>query len=436
MLAIAAKERAGKDIGSANTMAAQAKTAAEERLAKKDVRKAQRQMARVQAEKRRTVQKVQRVVKRDAKKYAKHSKYAKKASTEQKELKKASERNHKMKRRLKEAHTGTTATTLLHRMYRPIPYEKACGSLAKDPKKLRQTSAKTVGACAAKCAALGKCRSFQFDKKLCTLSAKTLVRPSKYGAMLACPTRNVLITASMKLSAQPSTFDKKSELGESQKYGFETPGDKKFKAKAKKSKKATKKAVKQKKKQVKRKMKKLKAKLKKGPTSKKHRKMKKKLKKLSKKKKKLKRVSKKLKGKSGGGSSLSKRVQSLKAALQVCRGGIRRVSAKAVESNKLLVAASERRQKGAKNSGKRQEKAMLSSRVGRVKMQAAKAISAVKSVANERAKKQRGQFGKVRMAKAKKAKAVAKAALKKAMHFSRGEKKMMKNEKKMATKLG
>merc|ERR1719183_481076 len=445
MLAIAAKERAGKDIGSANTMAAQAKTAAEERLAKKDVRKAQRQMERVKAEKRRALSKIQRVVKRDAHKYAKKSKYAKKAKVEKKALKKEARRTAKLKRRLKEAHTGTTATTLLHRMYRPIPYEKACGSLAKDPKKLRQTSAKTVGACAAKYAALGKCRSFQFSSSLCTLSAKKIVKGSKYGEMLACSTRNVLITASMKLAKQPSVFQKKMELGEG--YGFETRADKEMSAKA--GARAEKTGLKS-----------FGSKAKKAKAKKKVKKAKKALKKLAAKggkaasnarkklKKKLKKEEKKLSAK-GGSSSESEaallscakpaKVASLKAALRSCRAGIRKVSSKALESNQKLRAEAMRRGvkfklevKADMAKEKAKAGAVESRALSAERRQARGAIKQVKKLADERASKS----GKGTQKAALHAKYVAAGALKKAMSFSPGEKKMLKGAKKMAKKLG
>merc|ERR1719238_302818 len=54
-----ANERSGKDIGSANTLAAQAQTAAEERMAKKDIARAREDMKRVREEKKRALAEVQ-----------------------------------------------------------------------------------------------------------------------------------------------------------------------------------------------------------------------------------------------------------------------------------------------------------------------------------------------------------------------------------------
>jgi len=222
--AMAAKERAGKDVGSANTLAVQAQTAAEERMAKKEVRKAKREMARVKTEKRKALKRVKRVVKKDAKKYARHSKYAVQAKKEKRVISKDARKIARLKHQLKESQAGSTAETLLASMYQPIPYEKTCGSLAKDPKKITETAAQSRGQCAAKCAADAKCKSFQFSKRLCVLSAKAILRPGKYGQMLACPQKNVLVKASMKLADVPSVFQKKeqqkkdAELGESFSY--------------------------------------------------------------------------------------------------------------------------------------------------------------------------------------------------------------------------
>lgn len=426
--AIAAKERAGKDIGSANTLAAQAKTAAEERLAKRDVRKAQREMARVKSEKQRAFQKLKRVVKKDAQKYAKHSKYAQKAKQEKKQLLRASQRSAKLKQLLKEAHTGTTATTLLHRMYRPLPYEKACGSLTKDPKKMRQTSSKTVGACAAKCASLGKCRSFQFDQKICTLSAKKLLQSSKYGDMLACATKNVLITASMRLATTPTVFEKKMELGESAQYGFETQEDKvaaksftKHKAVMAAQHRAAAAAKYQSVTAAGRKAANPGSQGVKGGR----------------------RYGKGSSGKAGpasaSGCGTSTQVASLQAALRTCRAGIRLVSNRAVEQNRRLVSAAKLQGYSLKRKEDRQlanAKRKLRSKEGKLlatqNRQTTNAVLQVKKAADEQAQK----IGKVRQAKSAKAKAIAMQALNQSMKFSKGEKGMVQGAKKMAQKLG
>jgi len=130
---------------------------------------------------------------------------------------------------LKEANKDTAGETLLTGMYQALPYEHACGSLADDPAKIRTTQVGNKGACAAKCAEISACKSFQFTDKNCVLSKKKIIRNSKYGELLACATKNVLIKQDMKVSSNPTVYQKKQEeheeeqmddLGES--YGFET----------------------------------------------------------------------------------------------------------------------------------------------------------------------------------------------------------------------
>jgi len=99
-------------------------------------------------------------------------------------------------------------------------------------------NAKSAGQCAAKCAELSHCKSFQFQEGSCVMSKKQIRRSSKYGELLACATKNVLIKADMKVSSSPTVFQKRKKkeetiellelsekdvLGES--YGFETPDE-------------------------------------------------------------------------------------------------------------------------------------------------------------------------------------------------------------------
>merc|ERR1711998_234988 len=58
------KERAGKDLGSANVLAARAQTSAEERVAKDDIRKARDEMKKVQVAKESALEEVKEVAKK------------------------------------------------------------------------------------------------------------------------------------------------------------------------------------------------------------------------------------------------------------------------------------------------------------------------------------------------------------------------------------
>merc|ERR1711924_221162 len=119
--------------------------------------------------------------------------------------------------------------------------------------------------------------------------------------------------------------------------------------------------------------------------------------------------------------------------------GIRTVSSKALESNRKLRAEATRR--GVKfklemKTDMSKEKAKFGRKEGAAlsaeQRKAAGAIAQVKKAANEMARKS----GKGGMKAALHAKYVAAGALKKAMSFSPGEKKMLKGANKMARKLG
>merc|ERR1712054_435308 len=154
--------------------------------------------------------------------------------TQSKEEKKELKTDHveiaKLKAELKEANSGTAGETLLSGMYQALPYEAACGSLAEDPAKIRTVVTKNKGACAARCAEISHCKAFQFGGKSCVLSKKQILKSSKFGEVLACATKNVLIKPNMKVGS--SVYQKRAkkeealllfELGES--YGFETPDE-------------------------------------------------------------------------------------------------------------------------------------------------------------------------------------------------------------------
>lgn len=93
-------------------------------------------------------------------------------------------------------------------MYQAVPYEQACGNLATDPAKMDAVEAADKGSCAAKCAAKSACRSFQFIHKSCLLSKKQILKSSKFGQLMACATKNVLIKPNMR--SQGTVFQKRS----------------------------------------------------------------------------------------------------------------------------------------------------------------------------------------------------------------------------------
>merc|ERR1711988_84867 len=70
-----------------------------------------------------------------------------------------------------------------------------------------------------------------FSKKNCVLSKKQILKNSKYGELLACATKNVLIHPNMKVATDPSVYQKKAReedmlelLEVDEEYGFEMPG--------------------------------------------------------------------------------------------------------------------------------------------------------------------------------------------------------------------
>jgi len=210
LLDVEAKERAHKNVGTADALAAQAQTHAEERMAKHEVREAKREMEKVMFEKERAMQQVASKVQSELMKQKATLYQNAAAALTSKEGEIAT-----LTKQLLAARSDPTTTLLLQGLFSPVPYESACGNLAADPKKLQETTAQTIGACAAECASLLACRSFQFEK-VCVLSGKDVIENSKYGQMLACPTKNVLITAAMKLSGNPTTFMKKVAQEESE----------------------------------------------------------------------------------------------------------------------------------------------------------------------------------------------------------------------------
>lgn len=204
-------ERTGKDLGSANVLAAQAQTAAEEQVAKSDIRKAKEEMAKLAAAKKKALSQVHKAAEKEHEKEE-----SGKASPTA--LMNAQKTIDSLKDQLKESNSDTAGETLLSAMYNALPYEQACGSLASDPAKMGSPSAKDKGACAAHCAAKVACKSFQFQGSTCTLSKKVILKQSEYGQMMACATKNVLVKPSMR--PEGSVFQKKpdeedEDMGES-----------------------------------------------------------------------------------------------------------------------------------------------------------------------------------------------------------------------------
>merc|ERR1719440_1702420 len=195
------RERTGKDLGSANVLAAQAQTSAEERMAKTDIAKAKAIMAKVKKSKQAALSEV----KTAAEAKAENKLVAKDSAA----LQAAHNQIKKLKQELGEAQSNSAGETLLAGLYQAVPYEVACGNLANDPAKLAVVDAANRGSCAAKCAGNLACKSFQFTHKNCLLSKKQILKPSKYGQLMACATKNVLIKPNMR--SKGSVFQKRSE---------------------------------------------------------------------------------------------------------------------------------------------------------------------------------------------------------------------------------
>merc|ERR1711871_1666898 len=205
------RERTGKDLGSANVLAAQAQTSAEERMAKTDIAKAKAIMAKVKKSKQAALSEV-----KAAAQAKKEAGLRNKAKAEKQlvakgsaALKSAHQEIKKLKQELGEAQSNSAGETLLAGLYQAVPYEVACGNLANDPAKLAVADAANRGSCAAKCAGNLACKSFQFTHKNCLLSKKQILKPSKYGQLMACATKNVLIKPNMR--SKGSVFQKRSE---------------------------------------------------------------------------------------------------------------------------------------------------------------------------------------------------------------------------------
>merc|ERR1711871_1156779 len=207
------RERTGKDLGSANVLAAQAQTSAEERMAKTDIAKAKAIMAKVKKSKQAALSEVKAAAAAQAKKEAglrnKAKAEKKLVAKDSAALQAAHNQIKKLKQQLGEAQSNSAGETLLAGLYQAVPYEVACGNLANDPAKLAVGDAANRGSCAAKCAGNLACKSFQFTHKNCLLSKKQILKPSKYGQLMACATKNVLIKPNMR--SKGSVFQKRSE---------------------------------------------------------------------------------------------------------------------------------------------------------------------------------------------------------------------------------
>merc|ERR1719267_110751 len=207
------RERTGKDLGSANVLAAQAQTSAEERMAKTDIAKAKAIMAKVKKSKQAALSEVKTAAAAQARKEAgirnKAKAEKKLVAKDSAALQAAHNQIKKLKQELGEAQSNSAGETLLAGLYQAVPYEVACGNLANDPAKLAVVDAANRGSCAAKCAGNLACKSFQFTHKNCLLSKKQILKPSKYGQLMACATKNVLIKPNMR--SKGSVFQKRSE---------------------------------------------------------------------------------------------------------------------------------------------------------------------------------------------------------------------------------
>merc|ERR1719267_260899 len=205
------RERTGKDLGSANVLAAQAQTSAEERMAKTDIAKAI--MAKVKKSKQAALSEVKTAAAAQARKEAgirnKAKAEKKLVAKDSAALQAAHNQIKKLKQALGEAQSNSAGETLLAGLYQAVPYEVACGNLANHPAKLAVVDAANRGSCAAKCAGNLACKSFQFTHKNCLLSKKQILKPSKYGQLMACATKNVLIKPNMR--SKGSVFQKRSE---------------------------------------------------------------------------------------------------------------------------------------------------------------------------------------------------------------------------------
>merc|ERR1719267_277021 len=207
------RERTGKDLGSANVLAAQAQTSAEERMAKTDIAKAKAIMAKVKKSKQAALSEVKAAAAAQAKKEAglrnKAKAEKKLVAKDSAALQAAHNQIKKLKQQLGEAQSNSAGETLLAGLYQAVPYEVACGNLANAPAKLAVVDAANRGSCAAKCAGNLACKSFQFTHKNCLLSKKQILKPSKYGQLMACATKNLLIKPNMR--SKGSVFQKRSE---------------------------------------------------------------------------------------------------------------------------------------------------------------------------------------------------------------------------------